>query len=68
MSVETLTHLIELGLPSNYIARLLSLEQHYLGGWSKTISASYRGWSDDELDSLMTAIKSTMPDAGYIVV
>uniref|UniRef100_A0A9J7Y1B1 Integrase core domain-containing protein n=1 Tax=Cyprinus carpio carpio TaxID=630221 RepID=A0A9J7Y1B1_CYPCA len=32
------------------------------------ISASYSGCSDDELESLITGIKSTMPDAGCRVV
>ncbi|KAF3833316.1 hypothetical protein F7725_026981, partial [Dissostichus mawsoni] len=50
LSVETLTHLIELGLSSNCIARLGV------------------GCSDDELDLLITNIKSTMPDAGYSIV
>ncbi|XP_033985093.1 uncharacterized protein LOC117481499 [Trematomus bernacchii] len=33
-----------------------------------SISASYSGCTDDELDSLITTIKSAMPDAGYSVV
>ena len=33
-----------------------------------SISQTYSGCSDDELDSLVTAIKNTMPDAGCRVI
>uniref|UniRef100_A0A8C9ZNM5 Integrase core domain-containing protein n=1 Tax=Sander lucioperca TaxID=283035 RepID=A0A8C9ZNM5_SANLU len=71
-SVETLTHLLELGLPSKCIARLLGVSRATLfrqvAENNLFISASYSGCSDDELDSLITGIKSTMPDTGCRVV
>ncbi|XP_033997277.1 uncharacterized protein LOC117491418 [Trematomus bernacchii] len=72
VSVEALTHLVELGLPSSCIARLLGVSRATLFRRMTendiSISASYSGCTDDELDSLITTIKSAMPDAGYSVV
>ncbi|XP_034065330.1 uncharacterized protein LOC117552520 isoform X2 [Gymnodraco acuticeps] len=72
VSVEALTHLVELGLPSSCIARLLGVSRATLFRRMTendiSISASYSGCTDDELDSLITTIKSAMPDAGYRVV
>lgn len=72
VSVETLTHLTELGLPSSCIAKLLGVSRATLfrrmSENNISISALYSNCSDDELDSLITVIKNTMPDAGYRVV
>lgn len=72
VSVETMTHLLELGLPSKSVATLLGVSRATLfrrmAENNLSISASYSGCSDDELDSLITGIKSTMPDAGCRVV
>ena len=72
VSVDTLSHLIELCLPSRCIARLLGMSRATLFRRmvenNLSISQTYSGCSDDELDSLVTAIKNTMPDAGCRVV
>lgn len=72
VSGETLAHLIELGLPSTCIARLLHVSRATLfrrmAENNLSISRTYSGCSDDELDSLITAIKTTMPDAGCRIV
>ena len=72
VSLETLTHLVELGLPSKCISRLLGVSRATLFRRMTEnniyISASYSSCSDDELDVLIPAIKSTMPDAGYTIV
>lgn len=72
VSVEALTHLVEMGLPSSVIARLLGVSRATLfrrmSENNISISATYSNCSDNELDSLITAIKSTMPDAGFRVV
>ena len=61
-SVETLTHLLELGLPSKCIARLLGVSRATLfrrmAKNNLFISASYSGCSDDELDSLITELRA----------
>ena len=61
-SVETLTHLLELGLPSKCIARLLGVSRATLfrrmAENNLFISASYSGCSDDELDSLITELRA----------
>ncbi|KAF3837789.1 hypothetical protein F7725_009557 [Dissostichus mawsoni] len=54
------------------IARLLGVSRATLfrrmAENNVSISASYSGCSDNELDVLITNIKSTMPDAGYSIV
>lgn len=72
VSLETLTHLVELGLPSNCIAKLLGVSRATLfrrmAENNIYMSGQYSGCSDDQLDSLVTEIKGTMPDAGYSLV
>ena len=72
VSVEALTRLVEMGLPSSVIARLLGVSRATLFRRmfenNISISATYSNCSDNELDSLITAIKSTMPDAGFRMV
>ncbi|XP_078793700.1 uncharacterized protein LOC144987876 [Oryzias latipes] len=72
VSPETLEHLVELGLPTSFIAKLLGVSRATLfrrmSENNISVSATYSKCSDDELDALVTAIKSTMPDAGYRVI
>lgn len=72
VSVETMIHLVELGLPSKSIARLLGVSRTTLfrrmAENNLSLSATYSGCSEDELDSLITGIKNTIPDAGCRVV
>lgn len=72
VSPETLEHLVELGLPTSFITKLLGVSRATLfrrmSENNISVSATYSKCSDDELDSFITAIKRTMPDAGYRVV
>ena len=71
ISVDALT-LVEMGLPLNIIARLLGVSRttvyRRMKEQNPSLRASYSSCSDNELDSLITEIKNTMPDAGYRVV
>uniref|UniRef100_A0A8C5E0U3 Integrase core domain-containing protein n=1 Tax=Gouania willdenowi TaxID=441366 RepID=A0A8C5E0U3_GOUWI len=61
-----------MGLPTNYITKLLGVSRETLfrrmSENNISVSATYSKCSDEELDSLITATKSTMPDAGYRAV
>ncbi|XP_057705150.1 uncharacterized protein LOC130923447 [Corythoichthys intestinalis] len=72
VSLDTIERLIELGLQSACIARLLGVSRATLfrrmAEKNLSIMETYSSCSDDELDSLISAIKTTMPDAGCRVV
>ncbi|XP_041866834.1 uncharacterized protein LOC121655951 [Melanotaenia boesemani] len=61
-----------MGLPTSFITKLLGVSRATLfrrmSEYNISVSATYSKCSDEELDSLITAIKSSMPDAGYRVV
>lgn len=68
VSAETLENLVEMGLPTSCITKLLGVSRATLFRWMSknniSVSATYSKCSDEELDALITAIKRTMPDAG----
>ncbi|KTG03581.1 hypothetical protein cypCar_00028994 [Cyprinus carpio] len=72
ISTINLTHLIELGLPTQSIANLLGVSRATLfrrmNENNLSVRALYSTCTDEELDALVTEIKTSMPDAGYRMV
>uniref|UniRef100_A0A1A8S4R2 Integrase core domain-containing protein n=1 Tax=Nothobranchius rachovii TaxID=451742 RepID=A0A1A8S4R2_9TELE len=72
VSREALEHLVEMGLPTSVITKLLGVSRvtlfRRMSENNIFVSATYSKCSDEELDSFISVIKSNMPDAGYRVV
>ncbi|CAM4683970.1 unnamed protein product [Leuciscus chuanchicus] len=72
ISTTNLTHLIELGLPTQSIANLLGVSRATLfrrmNENNLSVRALYSTCTDEELDALVTEIKNSMPDSGYRMV
>ncbi|XP_039524935.1 uncharacterized protein LOC120477412 [Pimephales promelas] len=72
ISTINLTHLIELGLPTQSIADLLGVSRSTLfrrmNENNLSVRALYSTCTDEELDALVTEVKNSMPDAGYRMV
>uniref|UniRef100_A0A8C1YAE3 Integrase core domain-containing protein n=1 Tax=Cyprinus carpio TaxID=7962 RepID=A0A8C1YAE3_CYPCA len=72
ISTINLTHLIELGLPTQSIANLLGVSRATLfrrmNENNLSVRALYSTCTDEELDALVTEIKTSMPDTGYRMV
>lgn len=69
ISATNLTHLIELGLPTQSIANVLGVSRAALFRRKNENSVSVRALhstcTDEERDALVTEVKNSMPDAGY---
>lgn len=67
ISTINLTHLIELGLPNLLGVSRATLFRR-MNENNLSVRALYSTCTDEELDALVTEIKTSMPDAGYRMV
>ncbi|KAL2082411.1 hypothetical protein ACEWY4_022229 [Coilia grayii] len=72
VSQDHLQHLLDIDLSVPCIAKLLGVSERTvyrrMNQWGLSISQTYSQISDDELDHLITQIKSQAPNSGYVMV
>uniref|UniRef100_A0A9J8D144 Integrase core domain-containing protein n=1 Tax=Cyprinus carpio carpio TaxID=630221 RepID=A0A9J8D144_CYPCA len=71
-SRERLIHFLKLGLPQETISKILGVSRttiyRRMRECDLSVTSLYSSCTDEELDSLVSEIKSTMPNIGYRVV
>uniref|UniRef100_A0A672MZX3 Integrase core domain-containing protein n=1 Tax=Sinocyclocheilus grahami TaxID=75366 RepID=A0A672MZX3_SINGR len=72
ISEDRLIHFLKLGLPQETIRKILGVSRATLHRRMRecnlSVTSLYSSCTDEELDSLVSEIKSTMPNIGYRVV
>ncbi|XP_059381628.1 uncharacterized protein LOC132116778 [Carassius carassius] len=72
LSRERLIHFLKLGLPQETISKILGVSRttiyRLMRECDLSVTSLYSSCTDEELDSLVSEIKSTMPNIGYRVV
>ncbi|XP_042578484.1 uncharacterized protein LOC109078767 isoform X2 [Cyprinus carpio] len=72
LSRERLIHFLKLGLPQETISKILGVSRttiyRRMRECDLSVTSLYSSCTDEELDSLVSEIKSTMPNIGYRVV
>lgn len=72
LSRDRLIHFLKLGSPQETISKILGVSRttihHQMTECDLSITSLYSSCTDEELDSMVSKIKSTMPNIGYRVV